>query len=186
MNIEFVGRNYRIDDRLRSFTEEKLGKVTKFLEEPAEIRVTLSEEKHRHIVDLHVSHKLGVLQATEETVGGDMADAVNAAVDKVEKQARRNRKKVTGRKRRGPSLNGFEAPSWPMNVLERASFGEGREPRIIKSSQIEIKPMSLEEAALQLEGSKNDFLVFRNSSSDRVNVLYKRKDSNYGLIEPES
>lgn len=185
MHIEIVGRNYQVDERLRSFTEDKLDKVTRFLEEPAEIRVTLAEEKHRHIVDLHVSHKLGVLQATEETAG-DMSDAVNAAVDKLEKQARRSHKKITGRKRRAPRTNGYAAPTWPMNVLERDSVSAGNEPRIIKSSRIEIKPMNLEEAALQLEGSKNDFLVFRDATSDRVNVLYKRKDDNYGLIEPEA
>jgi putative sigma-54 modulation protein len=186
MNIDYVGRNYTIDDRMRQLTEDKLGKVIKFLDEPVEIRVTLAEEKHRHIADLHVAHKLGLLQATEETAG-DMFDAVNAAVDKVEKQARRAHKKVTGRKRRaGARVNGYAVPSWPMNVVERDSLGEGREPRIVKRSQIEIKPMALEEAALQLESSKNDFLVFRDAANDRVSVLYKRKDSNYGLIVPEA
>jgi putative sigma-54 modulation protein len=186
MNIEFVGRNFQIDDRVRQFTEEKLGKVTKFLAEPVEIRVTLTEEKYRHIVDLHVSHKLAVLQSTEETAGnGEMYDAINAAVDKLEKQARRSRKKLTDRKRRG-ARNGELVPAWPMNVLERGSIGGGNEPRIIKSSNLEIKPMSLEEAALQLDSSKNDFLVFRDAANDQVSVLYKRKDANYGLIVPEA
>jgi putative sigma-54 modulation protein len=71
-------------------------------------------------------------------------------------------------------------------VVERDSLGEGREPRIVKRSQIEIKPMALEEAALQLESSKNDFLVFRDAANDQVSVLYKRKDANYGLIVPEA
>jgi putative sigma-54 modulation protein len=71
-----------------------------------------------------------------------------------------------------------------MEVLERESVGGGTPPRIIKSSRLEIKPMSLDEAALQLDASKNDFLVFRDAASDRVSVLYKRKDSNYGLIVP--
>lgn len=184
MNIDFVGRGYQIDDRVRQFTEDKLGKIEKFLEEPAEIRVTLTEEKHRHTADLHIHHKLGLLQATEETVA-DMHEAINAAVDKIEKQARRSRKKITGRKRRAAGRNGH-VPSWPMEVVERESVGGGREPRIVKTSQIEIKPMDLEEAALQLDSSKNDFLVFRDAGSDRVSVLYKRRDANYGLIVPES
>lgn len=186
MNIEFVGRSYQIDDRVRDFTEDKLSKVTKFLEDPVEIRVTLSEEKHRHIADLHVHHKHGVLQSTEESGDGQMHEAINAAVDKVEKQARRARKKLTDRKRRGAKSNGDLGPVWPLNVLDRGSVGGGNEPRIIKSANLQIKPMSLEEAALQLEGSKNDFLVFRDATHDRVRVLYKRKDSNYGLIEPEA
>jgi putative sigma-54 modulation protein len=181
MNIEYVGRNYQIDDRMRRYTEEKLGKVAKFVQEPLEVRVTLEVEKHRHIADLHVAHRHGILQATEETA--EMTDAVNAAIDKLEKQARRGRKKATDKRRRA-ARNGEAGPAWPMEVLERESVGGGTPPRIIKSSRLEIKPMSLDEAALQLDASKNDFLVFRDAASDRVSVLYKRKDSNYGLIVP--
>ncbi|MGB6995373.1 MAG: sigma 54 modulation/S30EA ribosomal C-terminal domain-containing protein, partial [Thermoanaerobaculia bacterium] len=65
------------------------------------------------------------------------------------------------------------------------SVGEGRSPRIVKSSVLSIKPMSIDEAALQLEDSKNDFVVFRDAASDQVSVLYKRRDQNYGLISPE-
>jgi putative sigma-54 modulation protein len=183
MTIEFVGRHYDIDERTREFTADRLDKVVRFLEEPVEIRVTLSEEKYRHIADLHVHHKLGVLQATEEAAA--MWDAVQSAVDKVEKQARRSRKKLTGRKRRA-AKNGGPAVAWPMDVLERDSVGAGNAPRIVKSSNLEIKPMSLEEAALQLDSSKNDFLVFRDAASDRVSVLYKRRDANYGLIVPKA
>jgi putative sigma-54 modulation protein len=183
MNIEFVGRHYDIDERTRQFTQDKLDKVMKFLEEPVEIRVTLSEEKHRHIADLHVHHKLGILQAAEEAPA--MWDAVQSAVEKVEKQARRSRKKLTGKKRRA-AKNGDLAAAWPMDVLERDSVSAGSEPRIVKSSHLEIKPMSLEEAALQLDSSKNDFLVFRDAANDRVSVLYKRRDANYGLIVPEA
>lgn len=69
-----------------------------------------------------------------------------------------------------------------MDVLEASSIVSGQAPRVIKSSALSIKPMSLDEAALQLESSKNDFVVFRDSGSDEVNVLYKRRDKNYGLI----
>jgi len=185
MNIEYVGRSYHVEDRDRRFCEDKLDKIAKFLEEPAEVRVTLEVEKYRHVADLHVAHRLGVLQATEETTG-DMHEAINAAVDKLEKQARRSRKKLTGRKRRA-ARNGEVGPgAWPLDVLERGSVGAGGEPRIVKSTRLEIKPMSLEEAALQLETSRNDFLVFRDATNDRVSVLYKRKDANYGLIVPEA
>lgn len=185
MNIEYVGRGYHVEDRDRRFCEDKLGKIARFLEEPAEVRVTLEVEKYRHVADLHVAHRHGILQATEETAG-DMHEAINAAVEKLEKQARRSRKKLTDRKRR-VGRNGETGPGgWPLEVLERESFGSGREPRIVKSTRLEIKPMSLEEAALQLETSRNDFLVFRDATNDRVSVLYKRKDENYGLIVPEA
>jgi putative sigma-54 modulation protein len=103
MNIEYVGRNVAIDDALRRFSEEKLAKVVKFLEEPVEVRLTLDLERHRHIADLHVTHRHGVLQATEETAV-DWRDSINAAVDKVGKQARRGRKKASDKRRRRPPM----------------------------------------------------------------------------------
>lgn len=178
MNIEFVGRGYRLDDGVRRFAEEKLDKVGKFLEEPVEVRITLEVEKHRQIADIHIAHRLGVVQAREEA--GDMYDALNVAVVKAEKQARRSRKKLTGRKRRVDSIH----HQWPVEVVERASLGGG-EKKIIRLTHLRIKPMSIDEAALQLEGSKNDFVVFRDSTTDKVQVLYKRKDDHYGLIAPE-
>lgn len=179
MNIEFVARNYRLDDRIRTFTSDKLHKVIKFLEEPVEVRVTLEQEKHRHIADLHLAHRFGVIQANEAM--DNMFDAVNLAVDKAEKQARRTKAKFRDKRRKADRVNGQQ---WPVEVLDRASIGGGSGPQIIKSSVLSIKPMSIEEAALQLEGSKNDFVVFRDAGSDQVSVLYKRKDNNYGLISP--
>lgn len=178
MNIEFVGRGYPLDDGVRRYAEDKLFKVNKFLEDPVEVRITLEVEKHRQIADVHISHRLGVLQAREEA--GDMYDALNIAVDKAEKQARRSRKKLTNRKRRSDSVH----HQWPVEVVERGSLGSG-EKKIVRLSQLRIKPMSIDEAALQLEDSKNDFVVFRDASTDKVHVLYKRKDDHYGLIAPE-
>lgn len=182
MNIEFVGRNFEIDDRVRGYAEGKLGKVTKFVQEPVEIRVTLESEKHRNIADLHVSHRHGVLKATEETA--DIYEAINQAVDKVEKQARRSKNRAVDRRRRAgrAATNGQR---WPLEVLDRESLGSGAPPRIVKSTHLPIKPMTIEEAALWLESGKNEFVVFRDSTSDRVSVLYKRKDDNYGLIAPQ-
>lgn len=180
MNIEYVGRNYDVDDRVRQYAEGKLGKLDKFLHEPVEIRVTLEVEKHRQIAEVHVSHRHGVLQATDEA--GEMFDAINTAVDKVEKQARRSKTKAVGKRRRADRVNG---QSWPLDVVERGSVGAGETPRVIKSSHLHIKPMTIDEAALQLETSKNDFVVFRDSTTERVSVLYKRRDENYGLIAPE-
>lgn len=180
MNIEYIGRNYTLHEGLRATTEEKLQKLARFLEEPIEIRLTLEQEKHRRIAELHITHRLGVLQAGEET--DDMLDSLNSVLDKAEKQARRGRKRLTDKRRR--SGRGQQS-QWPMEVLERESIGAKEGPKIIKSSRLRIKPMSLEEAALQLEQGKNDFVVFRDSTTEQVSVLYRRRDDNYGLIAPE-
>jgi len=180
MNIEFVARSVQLNDRIRKYSTDKLHKLDKFLDEPIEIRMTLTQEKHRCHAELRVAHRFGLIQSTEET--DDVLDAINLAVDKAEKQARRSRQKFKDKRRKADRNNGNQ---WPLEILEGASLGQGTAPTIIKSSVLSIKPMSLDEAALQLEGSKNDFVVFRDAKSDQVNVLYKRKDNNYGLISPE-
>lgn len=181
MNIEFVGRNFEIDDRVRSYTQGKLGKVVKLVQDPVEIRVVLENEKHRSIAELHLSHRHGVLNAAEETT--DIYDAINLAVDKVEKQARRSKNRAIDRRRRADRLT-TNGQRWPLEVLDRESVRAGSAPRIVKTTHLPIKPMAIEEAALWLESGKNEFVVFRDSTTDRVSVLYKRKDDNYGLIAP--
>jgi putative sigma-54 modulation protein len=180
MKIDYTGRNVHIDDGLREFVERKLAKVTKFVDEPVEVRLILEVEKRRHIAELHITHRHGVVQAKEET-DSSLKDAVNLAVDKAEKQARRSSKKRVDQRRRG-DRNGQR---WPLEVLERQSVVAGATPVIMESTHLAIKPMTIEEAALELETSNHGFVVFRDAANDRLRVLYKRKDDNYGLIAPD-
>lgn len=180
MKIEYVARHFELEEKIRSYTEDKLSKVSKFVEGPVNVRVTLVQEKHRHTAEIKLSHRHGIIQSTVET--DEMTSAVNLAVDKLEKQARRARKKFMDKRRR---LNRrIEEPHWPVEVLEGASLTSGDGRRVIKKTTLPIKPMTVEEAVLQLEDSSNDFVVFTDSTSDQVSVLYKRRDSNYGLISP--
>ena len=180
MQIEYATRGYELNDEVRQYTERRLAKVLRFLHEPLEVRVTLEEEKHRRIAEIHVSHRFGILQANEE--GTEMLSAIHQATDKVSKQARRSTQKFKDRRRRADRHQVLE---WPVDVLEEGSLEAESSPRIIKSTRLQIKPMSLDEAALQLDESRNEFVVFRDASTDRVNVLYRRKDRNYGLISPD-
>ncbi len=180
MNIEYVARNLELDTKIREFTADKLQKVGKFLDEPVDVRVTMEQEKHRCSADLHITHRFGLIQANEET--DDIFDAINLAVDKAEKQARRSRKKFRDKRRKADRNNGSQ---WPLEIVDQDSVGIGTEPRIVESTAISIKPMSLDEAAIELEESDYGFVVFRNATSDEVNVLYRRKDNHYGLISPE-
>ena len=182
MNIEFQSRNFDLDDDVRAYARRKLEKVTKFLEEPIEIRVTLQGTKHGMVADLHVAHRHDVLQVDEEA--GEIRDAINLAVDKMKTLARRSRKKFQGRRRRADRRS-TDANAWPLEVVERDSVGHRDGPKIVETTELAIKPMSLEEAALDLDGSPHQFLVFRDAANDRVSVLYKRSDSNYGLISPQ-
>ena len=180
MNIEIVGRNVHVEDHLRELVEQKLGKLEKFLDEPVEARVTLSAEKHnRHAVDVHVAHRHGMLQAHQASEG-TFQDAVNLVADTLEEQARRSHQKHVDKRRRAD-----RGHHWPVEVLEQGSVGGGGAPRIIETSHLPIKPMTLDEAALELDVAENGFVVFRDASNDRLSVLYKRKDRHYGLIAPE-
>ncbi len=181
MKIEFTGRHYHVGDRARQFIEGKLEKLIKFLDEPVEVHVIMEIEKRRQIVEFHVSHRHGVLQATEEAE--HMREAINAGVEKIEKQARRSRKKFMDQRRRAQRHD--DGHHWPLDVLEAASVSGGDQPRVIKTSRLSIKPMTIDEAALELDHSKNEFFVFRDSGTDRVSVIYRRKDANFGLIAPE-
>src|SRR5579864_9644135 len=150
MQIEYTCRNVHLDDRLRGFIELKLQKVMKFVEEPIEVKVLLDIEKHRHIAELHISHRLGIAKAAEEN-DGSLLDAVNLAVDKAEKQARRSRKKLVDKRRRADRTNGHRWPRWPMEVLDSASVGDGATPRIVETTHVEIKPMRSEEHTSELQ-----------------------------------
>ena len=180
MNIDFVAHSVQLDDQIREYAETKISKMTKFLDEPIEIRLSLAQEGHRSLAELRVAHRHGLIQAAEETEA--LLDSINMAVDKAQKQARRSRKKFIDKRRKADRNNGNQ---WPVDVFEAGSLAAGSTPRIIKSSVLSIKPMSLDEAALHLEESKNDFVVFRDATNDQVSVLYRRRDNNYGLISPE-
>lgn len=182
MKIEYTGRHFRIREDIKTLVEglfEK--KIARFLEDPVETRITLEADKLRRIAEIHVAHRHGILQATEE--GAVMEEAIHAAMEKVEKQARRARNKYRDSRRRAGRP--AEDNHWPVDVIERASVGGGETPRIIRTNRLPIKPMTIDEAALQLADSKNDFFVFLDSATERVSVLYRRRDQNYGLIAPE-
>ena len=182
MNIEYVARNLDIDGDLRSFAESKIAKTAKFLEDPVDIHLTLEAEKHRRIAELRISHRLGHHVATESETD-DIRDAINLVVDKMEKQVRRSRKKFLDKRRRAGATSG--EMQWPVDVIEGDTLSSGR-PKIIKSGHLEIRTLTIDEAAGALETSSNDFVVFRNALSERVNVLYKRHDSDFGLITQDS
>ncbi|MEM7352399.1 MAG: ribosome-associated translation inhibitor RaiA [Acidobacteriota bacterium] len=181
MRIEFTGRHYQLSEQVKEYTEQKLDKLKRFLDEPVDIHVILEIEKRRQIAELHVSHRHGVLQATEEAE--HMREAIHTCIEKVEKQARRSRSKFVDSRRR--SKRHDEDHHWPMEVLDRETLNLGSQPKIIKTTRLPIKPMTIDEAVLELEQSKNEFFVFRDSSNDRVSVIYRRKDEHFGLIAPD-
>ena len=187
MATEISGRNYEIPAEVRELVVTKLAKIEeKLFDDVIDVRVVLQVEKYRNICEILIVGKEHDVKSIQES-DQSMQDAVNAAMDHLKRQAQKNREKIRDHHRK--EGNGRDIPdSWNVQVLEPGNLREDteqRSPRIIKTNNIEIRPMSIEEAALRLDDSRNEFIVFRDIDNDRVSVIYKRHDRNLGLIAPE-
>jgi putative sigma-54 modulation protein len=190
MATEISGRNYDIPADLRAMLETKLAKIQdKLFDDVIDVRVVLQVEKYRNICEILITgkeHDVKSVQTSDES----MQDAVNSALDHVKRQAQKNRKKIRDHHRHGNGDNAFtpDITEWAVQVLEPNNLRDDQNdgmPRIIKTNNIPIRPMSIEQAALHLDDSKNEFIVFRDIDTDQVSVIYKRRDNNLGLIAPE-
>jgi putative sigma-54 modulation protein len=184
MATEISGRNYEIPPDIRSMVEKKLSKIQERLfDDVIDVRVVLQVEKYRNICEVIIvgkEHDVKTVQESDES----MQDAINSSIDHLKRQAQKNRKKIRDHHRR--EGNGRKVTEWAVQVLEPGHLRqETQAPRIVKTNNITIRPMSIEEAALRLDDSKNEFIVFRDIDTDRVSVIYKRRDNNLGLISPE-
>ncbi|HYC60168.1 MAG TPA: ribosome-associated translation inhibitor RaiA [Thermoanaerobaculia bacterium] len=186
MATEISGRNYEIPPDVRNMVEKKLAKIQERLfDDVIDVRVVLQVEKYRNICEVLITgkeHDVKTVQESDES----MQDAVNSAMDHLKRQAQKNRKKIRDHHRKDG--NGRDVTQWAVQVLEPGQMRDdtdARAPRIVKTNNIQIRPMSIEEAALRLDDSKNEFIVFRDIDTDKVSVIYKRQDGNLGLIAPE-
>jgi ribosome hibernation promoting factor len=183
MMIQITARHIDVSDKLRSFIESRVAKLDRYIDGITDIHVTLSVEKYRQIAELNV-HSRGNVHLSAKEASEDLKLSVTQAIDKVTGQAKKKQSKRIDRKRRGTSRTELGGT---FNLIAGASDGEpsSRVPRVIESRRFVIKPLSVEEAVLAIEEQGTEFLVFRNAASERTNVLYKRADGNFGLIDPE-
>ncbi len=175
MRITVSGKNIDITDALRDMAESKLEKIDKLFSSEVDAQVTMSVEKNRQIVEITIPLKNGVLLRAEEATG-DMYTSIDKSIEKLHKQLEKQKTRIERRYRGHESIRLENIPD-----VEEAEKGE---LKIVKTKRFPVKPMDPEEAVLQMELLGHSFFVFGNSESDEVNVVYKRKDGNYGLIEP--
>jgi putative sigma-54 modulation protein len=175
MQTSVTFKNLDPSDHLKSYVTEKLNRFDKLLDNPAEAGVVLIVEKHRHIAEVNITGDRMSVNGKEET--GDMYSAIDMVLDKLEKQIKRGKQKI--RERRA------SAKGQTRTIREDAAqrTEEDAVPQI-KVENIEYKPMDVEEAVLQMDLNDQGFLVFTNARSSQINVLYRRKDGHYGLIQP--
>ena len=179
MRLQVKGKNLEVSDSIRRYAEEKLGKLERKLADPTRVELELAVEKNPSIAANHVAEatiwtKGPTIRAREASV--DMRASIDQLTEKLLRQVKHYREK---RSRRSARMNGGPPP-------EGMPMPDEIEPRIVKTKQFAVKPMTPEEAILQLELIGHDFFVFRDAESDEVNVVYKRRDGAYGLIEPQA
>ena len=175
MQLEVKGKNVEVSDGIRRYAEQKLAKLERHLNDPTRVELELAVERNPSIAESQVAEatiwtKGPTLRAREAST--DMRASIDQLADKLSRQVKRYREK---RRRHGSRRLAPEAV---------ATGGADAEPTIVKTKQFPVKPMTAEEAVLQLELVGHDFFVFRDSESAEVNVVYRRRDGDYGLIEP--
>lgn len=176
MEISVRGKNIEATPALISYARKKLGKLARFFDKATEAQVMLSVIRDEHIVEVTVIFEGLILRGEEST--GDMYASIDMVVDKLEKQVAKYKTRLSRSLRR----RGARVASEKLAAAE----AKDEEPRVVKTKRFPLKPMNLEEAILQMDLLGHDFFVFANAESETVNVLYRRKDGNYGLIVPEN
>lgn len=182
MNLNITARHMDLTDGLRGHIEKELKKLQRLFHKEADIQVRLRVEKYRHIAEVSCNVGGSVLQASEETK--DMYQSVDLAIESI-----------------GQRYNKFKSKKWsgkgktrmkeePVELVSPEAEGPRKtdkpkaKPRIIRSRKYAVKPMSVDEAAMQIDLLENNFIVYTDSKTEQVNVLYRRKDGNFGLIVP--
>lgn len=186
MDFEYTGRHIDVTPALRAHVEEHFGKITTLFENATTARahVVIDVVKNRHIAEILFHWREHTLTAKD--TNADMYQALTRCIDKIEKQALKLKKKIIERKQDAVPLSAVAPdPTTPGETAAAAPENpERRQGRIIAARRYKVKPMTAEEAVLSLAEDGDQFVVFRDADTDRLSVLYKRKDGNYGLIQP--
>ncbi len=178
MQIEYTGRQIDVTPDLRQYTEERLNKVARLLRDRCSLHVILTIERHLRVAEVTLKFRDHDLVGVGQTA--DARSSINEALDKVEKQVVRLLERKRARKRRPKPTSAVL-----LNVLA-AEPVDHRERETLETERIAIKPLTVEEAIESKELVQRGAVVFRNSETERVNVIYRRNDGELALIEPES
>ncbi len=179
MHISFTFKNFEASDHLKEYAQRRFEKLAKYMNnaDNAELQVNLGVDKFRHqaeVILLGDNTHLSAYEASE-----DMYSTIDLVLDKIEAQVRKIREKTKNKRR------AKEVQSAQMEVFQLTDLASGgKERTIVARDHFVPKPMDVDEAAMQLDNLNYEFLVFRNSETERVNVIYRRRNNDFGLIDP--
>lgn len=174
MQFTITGRNIDITESLENAIREKLGKLDRYFSPETEVIVTLSVEKERQKIEVTIPVKGSLIRS--EQVSNDMYVSIDLVEEVIERQLKRYKTKIIDKKQSSASFS---------DAYLEDDGADDEEIKIVRTKRFAIKPMDPEEACVQMELLGHSFFVFRNSETDEVNVVYKRKGNTYGLIEPD-
>lgn len=175
MNVHYTARQAALTPEIQAYCEKRLGRLKALIDDVQDVNIILIVQKNRSKAEINVRAKGGGLVVVEETL--DMMDSLNGAFDTLEKRIRKERAKWREKKRRGGRERKSLAPA-----VEAVPEPE---KRVVRSPHYSLKPMSLEEAVVQLDIKNKEVFLFRREGSEDWAVVYRRKDGHYGLVEPE-
>lgn len=180
MQVDITGRHIEITEPLRKFATDRLERFRGISDDIIEVHFILTVEKHqRHIAEVNIKTRHDFHHGDE--VSADMYTSIAAVLDKVEKQILKSKGRNQSKKRRGS--NGVVTTN---SITEVEDLLGEKLPRIIRTHEVAAKPMSVDDAAVEIGDSEREFMVFRNAQTERLNIVFKRKDGNIGWIEPEA
>ena len=174
MRVTIIGKNIEVTPSLKEIIEKKISKLDRYFNPEVEARATLSVQKNRQIFEVTIPFNGVILRCEEAT--DDMYKSIDLVENKLERQIRKQRTKLSRRINSSLKFN---------NIEELAFEDQDKSGDIVKVKKFNIKPMTTEEAILQMELVQHNFFVFKDADTNNVNVIYKRNDGNYGILEPD-
>lgn len=181
MKYTFTGKNIEITDAIKEKAISKIDRISKLLPENTEVFVTLDVMKSTQKLEVTIPLKKRILRA--EVTGSDFYVSIDEVVDILERQMIKYKSRLRDKSRR--DVNFKDEYTVHFGDVEKGSEQESDHKKIERVKSFALKPMDAEEAVMEMELSDHNFYVFRNGETDEVNVVYKRKNNSYGLIEPE-
>lgn len=179
MKITITGRKVNLRDSFKEKVEKKLSKFERFFGEDADANVTVTLEKNRQTVEITVRSRGYIYRAEQTSL--EMEEALDKAVERLSGQIRKNKTRLDKRLKADPAAAVYA----PLEENE-PEVAEETEFQIVRSKKFAVKPMDIDEAILQMNMLGHEFFMFRNIDTNEINVVYKRVDGNYGLLEPEA
>jgi putative sigma-54 modulation protein len=172
MNIIVTGRHLEVTPALKTYAEKKIQRFDRYLSNISEAVVTISVEKYRHKAEVLLKVDGMLIQA--EGITGDVYSSIDEVAEKLERQIKKYKEKLVSHRK----------PEGKAGAMETEPTLAAEGGKIIKNKRFELRPMSPDEAAMQMDLLDKDFFVFTNDNSGVINVIYRRRDGNFGLIEP--